>query len=168
MKPEFWIQGPRSWDSTCQVWPLAPTHQTEAGEGRERRFITSLRTCHGKRQSKHSAHPQPSDTGCRSEYTKELGAGDKVCINSPSHRCDPLGHYLSSCSGTGLLSRVGQVVHADEALLLGVVSASCHEDVILCLSWNPRWLQGDCKENGLEQRQIQNGGQMPCFSSGFN
>jgi hypothetical protein len=38
---------------------------------------------------------------------------------------------------------------------LGVVSVPCHEDVIICLSWDPVWLQSDCKENGLEQRQTQ-------------
>jgi hypothetical protein len=30
-----------------------------------------------------------------------------------------------------------QVDHPEEGLLLGVVSAPCHEDVIICLSWNP-------------------------------
>jgi hypothetical protein len=57
-----------------------------------------------------------------------------------------------------------QVVHPEEGLLLGVVSVPCHKHIIICLSWNPRGLQSDCSENGLEQRQIQNGGEMPCFS----
>jgi hypothetical protein len=44
-----------------QVQPLSPTHQIKRhGEGRERRFITRPGTCHGKRQSKHSAHLQSS------------------------------------------------------------------------------------------------------------
>jgi ABC-type transport system involved in cytochrome c biogenesis permease component len=30
-----------------------------------------------------------------------------------------------------------QVVHPEEGLLLGVVSVPCHEDVIICLSWDP-------------------------------
>jgi hypothetical protein len=34
--------------------------------------------------------------------------------------------------------------------------------------WNPRGLQNDCRENGLEQRQIQNGGEMPSFSPVFS
>jgi hypothetical protein len=86
----------------------------------------------------------------------------KVCIAKQfSHSCDLVGHYLSPCSGRG--SRV--VIWSQAGgLLLGVVSVPCHEDVKNLSSWNPRWLQSDCKENGLEQRQIQNGGQVPCFS----
>jgi hypothetical protein len=46
---------------TCQVWPPTPKGQIKRhGEGRERRFITQLGTHCGKRQSKHSAHLQPS------------------------------------------------------------------------------------------------------------
>jgi hypothetical protein len=49
-------------------------------KGRERRFITRLRTCHGKRQSKHSAHLQLS-SGYRPKLlfkqTKELEQGVK-------------------------------------------------------------------------------------------
>jgi hypothetical protein len=56
VKPEFWTQGSNSWDSICQVWPLALKCQIKKhGEGRERRFITQLWTCHGKRQNEHSA-----------------------------------------------------------------------------------------------------------------
>jgi hypothetical protein len=41
--------------------PLAPKCQIKRhGKDRERRFIAWLGTCHGKRQSKHSAHLQPS------------------------------------------------------------------------------------------------------------
>jgi hypothetical protein len=59
VKMELWTQGPNSWDSICQVWPPAPKCQTKRpGEDRERLF-TLLRTCCGKRQSKHSAHLQP-------------------------------------------------------------------------------------------------------------
>jgi hypothetical protein len=47
-----------SWDIICQVWPLATECQIKRhSEGRERRFITWLCTCCGKRQNKHSAHP---------------------------------------------------------------------------------------------------------------
>jgi hypothetical protein len=47
-----------------------------------------------------------------------------------------------------------------EGVLLGVVSVPCHGEVMnhSCPSLIPRWLQGDCRENGSEQRQIQNGG----------
>jgi hypothetical protein len=53
-----------------------------------------------------------------------------------------------------------------ESLLLGVVSIPCYEDIMdhSCPSFIPRWLQGDCRENVSEQRQIQNVGQIPCFS----
>jgi hypothetical protein len=61
MKLEFWIQGPNSRDSIGQ----ALKHQIKRhGESRER-FITRLGTCHGKRQSKHSAHPQGTDMSYR-------------------------------------------------------------------------------------------------------
>jgi hypothetical protein len=44
----FWTQGPNSWDSIYQVWPPAPKCQIKRpGEGRERRFITWLRTWGG-------------------------------------------------------------------------------------------------------------------------
>jgi hypothetical protein len=67
MKPEFWTQGPKSWDSICQVWPCIPKCQIKRhGEGRKRRLMTWRGTCCGKRQSKHSAHPQPS-SGYRHE-----------------------------------------------------------------------------------------------------
>jgi hypothetical protein len=35
-----------------------------------------------------------------------------------------------------------------------VVSVPCQKDVIYhsCPSWNPRWLQSDCRENDLDQR----------------
>jgi hypothetical protein len=41
----------------------------------------------------------------------------------------------------------------------------CYKDAIhhSCPSLIPRWLKGNCKENASEKRQIQNGGQMPCF-----
>jgi hypothetical protein len=75
LKQEFWTQGPNSWDSICQVWPPAPKCQIKRhGEGRER-------TCQGKRQSKHSNHPQlSSGYSCRFKWTKELGQGTKVCV----------------------------------------------------------------------------------------
>jgi hypothetical protein len=46
----------------------------------------------------------------------------------------------------------------------------CYKDVIdqYCPSWNPRWLQSDCRENGLKQRQIQYEAQMPSFSLAFS
>jgi hypothetical protein len=37
-----------------------------------------------------------------------------------------------------LFSGGRQVVPAEEALLLGVLSIPCHEVIIICLSWNPR------------------------------
>jgi hypothetical protein len=52
--------------------------------------------------------------------------------------------------------RLQQVVHPEEGLLLDIVSIPCCGDVT-CLSRNPRWLQSNCKEHGLEQKQIQNG-----------
>jgi hypothetical protein len=57
------------------------------------------------------------------------------------------------------------VVVPEEGLLLGVVSVPCCEDVI---SFILPGIQSDCKENDLEQRQIQNGGQTPCFSPAFS
>jgi hypothetical protein len=36
-----------------------------------------------------------------------------------------------------------------------------------CFTWNPKWLQSDYREDGLEQRQIQNEGEMPRFSPAF-
>jgi hypothetical protein len=101
MKLEFWTQGPNSWDSVCQVWPPAPKRQIKRhGEGRERRLITYC----GKRQSKQSAHLQPSSkvqtwvTGLNRERTR--GRGQKVCIVKQfSHRCGLFDHCLSLCSG---------------------------------------------------------------------
>jgi hypothetical protein len=81
-----------------------PKHQIKRhGEGRERRFITWLGTCHGKRQSRHSVHLQPflmyrhKFIGLRRQRT---GAGiKKVCIVKQfSHRYGLDGHYLSLCS----------------------------------------------------------------------
>jgi hypothetical protein len=46
-------------------------------EGRERRLITWLGTCHGKRQSLILSHLQGSDMSYRFKETKELGAEDK-------------------------------------------------------------------------------------------
>jgi hypothetical protein len=47
---EFWIQGPKSWDGTCQVQQFAPyTKQRDMVKGREGRFATWLRTCYGKK-----------------------------------------------------------------------------------------------------------------------
>jgi hypothetical protein len=43
--------------SICLVQPPAPKHQIKRpGEGRERRFITRLRTQRGRTQRRHSAH----------------------------------------------------------------------------------------------------------------
>jgi hypothetical protein len=52
-----------------------------------------------------------------------------------------------------------RLVHPEESLLLGVLSVPCHEDAFdyFCPFLIPRWLQGDCKWNDLEQTQIQNG-----------
>jgi hypothetical protein len=68
LKLKFWIQGPKSWDSTFQVQSLTPKHQIKRhSESRERRFTTWLGICHGKRQNKCSAHLQSS-----SGYSHEL------------------------------------------------------------------------------------------------
>jgi hypothetical protein len=52
-----------------------------------------------------------------------------------------------------------QVVHPEDGLPLG-----CHGDVTAqsCVSLIPRQLQGDCREDGSEQTQIQIGDR--CFS----
>jgi hypothetical protein len=56
LKLKFWTQGPNSGDSTCQVQLLTPKHQIRRHvEGRERRFITSLGTHHGKKGSNYLA-----------------------------------------------------------------------------------------------------------------
>jgi hypothetical protein len=56
---EFWTQS-KHLRSMYRVQPPAPKCQIKRhAEGRERRFITQFRTCHGRRQSKHSAHLQP-------------------------------------------------------------------------------------------------------------
>jgi hypothetical protein len=61
VKVEFWTQDPNSWDSICQVRPPTPKrHVKRHSKGRERRFITQLGACRGKRQNKHSAHLQTS------------------------------------------------------------------------------------------------------------
>jgi hypothetical protein len=57
------------------------------------------------------------------------------------------------------------VIHPEEGLLLGVVSVPCPEDVISSVLPG---LEGDCKENDLAQRQIQNEGEVPCFSPAFS
>jgi hypothetical protein len=56
------------------------------------------------------------------------------------------------------------VAPPEEGLSKGIVSVPYHEDVTdhFCPSLIPRWLQGNCRENGSEQRQIQNG-EMPSF-----
>jgi hypothetical protein len=58
----------------------------------------------------------------RFKQTKELGAGDKVCINSPSHRCVLVDNYLSPRvlgEVLELLSGARQVVYPKESLLFG-------------------------------------------------
>jgi hypothetical protein len=71
---------------------------------RQSRFITLLRTCHGKRESKHSTHLQ-SSSGVQKwiiglNKQKDEGQGTKVWIAKQfSHRCEVVGHYLSPCSG---------------------------------------------------------------------
>jgi hypothetical protein len=57
----------------------------DAGKGRERGFISQLRTCHGKRQNEHSAifsHLWGIDMSCRFKWTKELGSEDKRYMHS--------------------------------------------------------------------------------------
>jgi hypothetical protein len=62
-----------------------------------------------------------------------------------------------------LLSRARKVVHPKESLLLGIISVPVSK-ILLIIPVLPG-IQGDCKENGLERGQLQNGGQMPCFSA---
>jgi hypothetical protein len=59
-----------------------------------------------------------------------------------------------------LLSVARQVIHPKKSLLLRAVLVPCFEDVMnhSCPFLISRWLQGDCRKNGSEQRQIQNGG----------
>jgi hypothetical protein len=103
------------------------------------------------------------------------GERGKICIikQFQSQVCSS-GSLSGSCFGRGSVSCYPgflvnwQVVHPEELLLLGGISVPCHEDVIICLSWNPKWLQGDSRENGSEQRQIQNEGEMSCFSPTFS
>jgi hypothetical protein len=82
---------------------------------------------------------------------KNWAQGTKVwVVNSPSHGCDLVGCYLSSCFGRGSGVVIWRVAHPEQSVLLGVDSVSCHEDVVhhFCSSLIPRWLQGDCRENG--------------------
>jgi hypothetical protein len=84
-------------------------------------------------------------------------------------QCVLVDHYLSPRvpgEVPELLSEARQVVHPKESLLLGVILVPCNKDVIhhSCPSLSPVWLQGDCRENSVKQRQIQNGGEMLSFS----
>jgi hypothetical protein len=71
---------------------------------------------------------------------QKTGGGDKryAQLNNSSHRCNLVGHDLSSRSGTGPRVVIKRVVHPEDTILLGVVSVTCYENVIICLSWNPR------------------------------
>jgi hypothetical protein len=57
---------------------------------------------------------------------------------------------------------IGVVCASSLCCSLQEVSVPCHKDVISSV---PSGLQGDCKKNGLEQKQIQNGSKVPSFSS---
>jgi hypothetical protein len=129
----------------CQVWPPAPKHHIKRqGEGRERRFITRVGTCPGKCQSSTQlifSHLRDTDVSYRLEDKRTEGRGQRYpSLNSLSHRCDlltiisvlTLGEVPKSLSGGR------QAVHPKEGLLLAAVSVPCHENVIVCLSWNPR------------------------------
>jgi hypothetical protein len=62
---------------------------------------------------------------------------------------------------------LGEVIELlSGARQVGEVLVPCYKEVLDHLGpfLISRWLQGDCRENDSEQRQIQNGGQMPCFS----
>jgi hypothetical protein len=89
---------------------------------------------------------------------KDWGHGTKVCIVKQFSYCWGLDAEVLELS-----SGARQVLHPTEGLLLGVVSLSCPIDVMY-LSWHTKWLKSDCKENGLQQRQTQNGGHTLCFS----
>jgi hypothetical protein len=99
------------------------------------------------------------------------GWGQKICINSPSRRCDLAGHYLGHClggvqekllsvavclPGTPQISLAAGLSYIGSAIpFLGdsFLASPCN-DVMegSCPSWIPRWLQSDLKENGSEQR----------------
>jgi hypothetical protein len=100
-----------------------------------------------------STQPIQSSSGTRVIDLNRQRFGDrgqKVFMNSSSHRCGLAGHYPSL-----IWSQAGGP--PKEGLLSGVVSVPCH-NIAICLSWNPRWLQSYCKQNDLEQNQIQNRG----------
>jgi hypothetical protein len=57
MKLEFSTQGPNSWASTYQVWPLIPICQIKTdGEEQRKEIYYMARDIPQKRQSKHSAY----------------------------------------------------------------------------------------------------------------
>jgi hypothetical protein len=149
MKPEFWTQGPNSWDPTCQVRPPTPVHQIKRpGEGRERRFITWLGTCHGRGR----VSTQPSSAIFRVQTwaiglsrQKNWGQGTKLYIVKQSQSQVWSGWPLSQscsegCSKVVIWSQA--VVHPKEGLLLDVASVPCRKDVISSVL---PWFQCDCK-----------------------
>jgi hypothetical protein len=149
------------------MWWVAPKHHMKRhGKDRESLLQGSGRTTERGRINTQLfiSHFGGIDSSYRFKLTKNWGQGTKCVHRQFSHRCGLLGHYLSSCSGRELLSGDSQVVHPKEGLRLGVISVPYHEDVInhFCSSLIPRWLQSDCRENGSEQKQIQNT-EIPCF-----
>jgi hypothetical protein len=63
---------------------------------------------------------------------------------------------------------IGYCPHLEGWSVLQVTSALSGSCYRFCPFWNPRGSQSDYKENGLEKRQIQNEGEMPCFSPAFS
>jgi hypothetical protein len=115
-------------------------------------------------------------TGLRRQ--KNWGQGTKVCIvkQSQSHvwfgwshdwwgQQTWSGRWSSSYHLKGviwvLFERI--ILAQDNCPHCDGGSSRWHQFLVIkmyqfCPFWNPTWLQSDCKENGLEQRQIQNGG----------
>jgi hypothetical protein len=87
--------------------------------------------------------------------------------------CVLVNHYLGPYSGRGSRAVIwiycqvagGQPWGRSVEGGFCVLSWRCH----ICLSWNPRWLQSDCKENCLEQRQVHGGRDTkpPVFSNSW-
>jgi hypothetical protein len=97
---------PKSWASTCVVWPLALICQIRRHDEGQRKEIYYMAW---ERQSEHSAHFQPSlrlQTWALALNRQRIRRGDKTyaLLNSPNHRgvlvveWDLVDHYHSSFS----------------------------------------------------------------------
>jgi hypothetical protein len=122
-------------------------------------------------------HP-PRDKSWQLSLCQSLGSGGKFPVshlqrharsNRPSHRLSGV-LWLTTIPvlvlGEVLELLLWRVVHPKEGPPSGVVSVPCHEDAgHHCPSLTPRGPQGDYRENGSEQRQLQNGEMSCLFSS---